>query len=127
MDSSYFRRAFQIAAFLLVGDIVFFSLTNPRNDSNSLIIILGSALVGLTFYWLARLAIAAFNLKHKASSYTLTKQKRLSILTAVLATILILMRSVGQLDIKDGIVILSLVAISYFYISYAGGEATQKK
>jgi hypothetical protein len=106
---------------LLVLDLLFFALVNPAS-SNSLIVILGCLLLGLTLYTIFRALGRILTALVAVSDLT---QRRLSIFAAALLMFLLLMQSIGQLSRRDILAALLLAAALYLYVSYISGESSR--
>lgn len=103
---------------LLIGlfaiDTIFFSLTNPSTVP-SIFLIVGYCLILLTLYWLLRGALAVAGLY----SARVGRQRRLVAFLTAGAGLLVGLQSIGQLTLRDVIVVLLLAVILYAYLTYA--------
>ena len=99
---------------LLTLDGLFFGLTNPNSIPSALLIV-GFILLALSLYSLLRLCffVLAF--------YRLTggrKGRRLALLLSISVSIAIALQSLGELTLRDAIVLTLLSTIAYAYLSY---------
>lgn len=99
---------------LLVLDGLFFGLTNP-NTINSIFLILGFILLGLTFYLLLESLLAALI----TIGIRLKSSRRMAVFGSVVLTSLFVMQSLGQLSVKDFYVIVLIAAVAYVYTAKA--------
>lgn len=98
----------------IVADAAFFGLTDPAKVGTALLMI-GFVLAVATIYWLSR----GFTLLLGLYSKTLRQQRtRLTRALTVSGAVLVALQSIGQLSLRDLAVLLPLVTITYFYISY---------
>lgn len=107
---------------LMLCDSLFFGLTNPNNVP-SWALIVGFALVAASFYALLLVILKM------ASFYGLAKganEKRVARLLGVSGGIAIALQSLGELSLRDVVVLLMLTAIAYGYISYGSNQAQNK-
>jgi len=101
-------------AITFAADGLFFGLTNPSKVS-TIWLMVGFVLAVASIYWLARGFVALLGLYSKA----LRKQhKRLVRAFTLSGAVLIALQSIGQLTFRDLVVLLPLVLIGYFYVSY---------
>ena len=114
MKISYIKsKRFLLLTSLIVLDGAFFFLTNPNNINSSLLII-GFLLLSLTFFgifelFLHFLGVGGFKVKHK---------RRLSVFLAVIFGFLLALQSIGQLTLRDVLVLLPLSGLLYLYLTY---------
>jgi len=99
---------------LLGADLVFFSLANP-NSGQTVVVVIASALLALTFYCLYRTVALVLG---EAIGFGERAQKRLAKFAAVFSIFLILLQSVGQLSAKEALGASILAIVLYIYISY---------
>ncbi len=103
---------------LLLADSLFFDLTNP-NSLPSWALIIGFALVSASFYALLLLVLWI------AKFYGVTtgvSGKRIARLLGLSGGIAIALQSLGELSLRDVVVLLLLTAIAYAYTSYGSGQ-----
>lgn len=108
--------ALQRVAPLLVVDVFFFNLVNPAKSS-SFIIIAGCLLLFATFYLANRLLARLLSFFLMYSERT---QRRLALCGTALLCFLLLMQSIGQLDMRDALAAIPLAVAFYMYMSYLG-------
>ena len=117
--SQYASRRQIVAGICLISlDCLFFSLTNP-NKVPSWVLIVGFVLVALSLYGLIRLitAVAVFYglpLKNRG--------KRISMLLGVSGGIAVALQSLGELTLRDVVVLTLLSGLAYVYMSYGRGQ-----
>lgn len=103
------------AAVALLGlDIVFFNLTNPSTAPSGLLIV-GFVLVALSLYVLLRLILAV------ASVYGVPMRergRRPALFIGVGLAIVVALQSLGELSLRDVVVLLLLTVIAYVYTTY---------
>lgn len=107
------RRRLSRLGLLLLADIVVFAGTDARKV-NAILLIIGFGLLVATLYWLVYGGLSFIRLYG-----IVVKQKRrlAGSLTGLVACIVAL-QSVGELNIKDVLLLLPLVAIGYIYTAY---------
>lgn len=113
IDASIFitlRRAAPILAL----DVLFFNFVNPAKSS-SFLIIAGCILLFGTLYLLNRLMVRLLAFFLELSERT---QRRLALCVTVLICFLLLMQSIGQLDMRDALAAIPLAFAFYMYMSY---------
>lgn len=107
---------------LLAADGLLFGLTDPH-EVPSLLLAGGFVLLLVTLYQLFLVALAA------AGWYGLPggthRQRQARVLTGVFGG-LIGLQSVGELGIRDVLVLLPLAVIAYLYISYGKSQAKNR-
>ena len=106
-------RPFWLSIGLIITDGLFFGLTNPVKVA-SIVVIVGFALLTLSVYWLS------YNLQKILSLYApwLSRQRNLSLtLTGGLASLLAL-QSIGQLTMRDSLLIPVAALAVYAYLGY---------
>lgn len=113
-----YRKAGWLAGLLLV-DGLFFSLVNPR-QAHAFVIIIGFGLVVVTLYALFDLLLA---LAERIVTFSARTRRRLRDSLTMLLALLLAMRSIGQLTVKDILAIIPLVLLLAFYLSYQREEA----
>ena len=99
---------------VLVVDGLFFSLVNPLS-AHALIIVLGFGLLVLTIYLSIDLLLG---LAQRVVAFSAGLRRRLLDASTMLAGLLLAMQSIGQLALRDLLVIMPLVAVLAFYVSY---------
>lgn len=109
------KRAWQLAG-LLIADLGVFGLTNATQVA-SYILIVGFLLLVVTIY------CAAYGLAEMARLYGLpVKHKpRLATYTAVFVGLMVALRSIGELNSRDVLVMIPLAFIAYVYSFYGSG------
>lgn len=108
------NRSSRFLLLTIVLDVVFFSTTNPAKVA-PLWLIAGFLLLVVTLYWFFR------GLTLVLGVYIKSMQKQRAQLTGVLTittTILLGLQSMGQLSVRDFLVLLPLVLLGYFYLRY---------
>jgi len=106
-------RHIQLTIGLVLIDLIYFSDTSAT-DSKPLIIFTGFILIGLTFY-------AFINGIMKFLSLYGIKIRQISRFSAFISIFLIIilaLQSIGELSIKDVLVLLPITLITYVYSSY---------
>ncbi len=118
---SQFKQHQLISGFcLLVLDAIFFNLTNPSKVPSALLII-GFGLAALTTYYIVRFLLAILTI------YGLPLRdhgRRPAIFIGVVAAIMIALQSLGELTLRDVVVLILLSIITYLYMSY--GRASRR-
>ncbi len=107
---------------LLGVDIVFFSTTNPNRVPSALLIV-GFLLVALSIYALLRLVLAI------GSVYGLPVQgrgRRPALFLGVCAAVMLALQSLGELSLRDVIVLALLGLIAYVYTGYGRDSRVNK-
>ena len=118
----HFKKSLLVAG-LLLADGLFFDLTNP-NRVPSWALIVGFALVSATFYvlLLAMVRMAGFY-----GITTGTNGKRIARLLGISGGIAIALQSLGELSLRDIVVLLLLTAIAYGYTSYGSNQTKNQQ
>jgi len=108
--------------FLVIGlDLLFFAFFSPA--TSTWVIIPAFILIIATIWLLARLVMRTIGpLVHLKGSI----QKRLTRLVVIAIGLVVALQSIGQLTTKDILTIVPLVALLYFYLSYAGSATTER-
>lgn len=99
---------------LVIADSLFFTMTNPNKVASSVLII-GFTLVALTIYGFLRLGLAA------ATFYGLplkNRGRRIALLIGISMAIAVALQSLGELTLRDVVVLILLTGIVYIYTSY---------
>ena len=99
----------------LAADAAFFGLTNPSRVATVWLMV-GFILAVASIYWLSRGLVALLGLYSKAIRRQHTRLVRAFTISG---GALVALQSVGQLTLRDLAVLLPLVIIGYFYLSYA--------
>jgi hypothetical protein len=102
-----------IAAILL--SVIFFGLTSP-NIQPSVLLIVGSMALLILLYGLSSLILFMTGLGSRLSRGT---RRGVIALSAVLPTLLLMLQSVGQLTVRDVLILSGLFVIGLFYIHRA--------
>lgn len=108
------NKKLQAGGLILLADLLFFGLINPKNAASPLLFV-GFLLLAASsaFFWYAVLWVSRVLVgRPKRLS------RRLTIGLTVASVILIALQSIGQLTVRDGIVIAALLGIFWFYGSY---------
>lgn len=109
------KRRHSLAGLGLIGlDVAFFSLTNPEKVSSGLLIV-GFLLVALSIYGLLRLVLAI------ASIYGLPlrdRGRRAALFLGVSCASAVALQSLGELTLRDEVVLALLSLLAYVYVSY---------
>jgi len=115
MKSTVRKHARKLAGLtgLLVADGVVFGSTNSRNVS-SFVLVIGFVLLMTTFYYLLYSLLAFARLY----GLSIRRKRRLAGSLTGLAGCLVALQSVGELNSRDVLVLLPLVAIGYIYSFY---------
>jgi hypothetical protein len=99
---------------LFVVDCLFFSMTNP-NKVPSLVLIVGFSLVALSLNGVLRFIVIV------AAIYGLPvgrHSQRIALFISIAMATALALQSVGELTLRDVIVLSLLSVVSYLYISY---------
>ena len=115
------KRRTLLVIILLVLDGLFFSLTDP-NSVNSILLIFGIILAGITFF--AFMDLILYMLSN--SGLNLKYRKRLAVYLTILFGILLAEQSIGQLTGRDVIVIVPLSVLVYIYLTYVRPRSSNK-
>lgn len=99
---------------LLVTDAAFFGFTNPNKLPTGLLIV-GFILLGFTLYLALRSVIAGLALY---GIRTGSHNRRLAVMISLAIIIMVALQSIGELTLRDVVVLLLLNVIIYGYISY---------
>ena len=114
-----FKRQFWPLIGLFMADGLFFGLTNPATIA-SFWLIIGFGLLALTLYHIWK------GLLWAASWYGLPTRrhaKRLAKLLSGLTVGLLALQSIGELTLRDVLVLLPLASLLYVYLSYGRSQA----
>ena len=103
---------------LAAVDVLFFNAVNPAKSS-SFLIIAGCILLLITLYVVNR---AVAKLGAFFFSYSKQTQRRLAMCMTTLLGFLLLMQSIGQLDVRDVLAAVALIAAFFIYVSYIARE-----
>ena len=114
-----YKPAFWLSSSLIIADGLFFGLTNPVRVA-SILIIVGFALLLLSFYWVF------YSLQKLIALYVpwLSRQKYLSLSAVVGAGAIVALQSVGQISARDFLLIPLAVVVLYAYTSYGKNSAS---
>lgn len=107
---------------LVAADSLFFTTTNPNKVASSVLIV-GFVLVALSIYGLLRLALAA------ATFYGLPLQnrgRRVALLVGISIAIAVALQSLGELTVRDVVVLILLTGLIYVYTSYGRDQKRSK-
>ena len=107
---------------LVAADSLFFTTTNPNKVASSVLIV-GFVLVALSIYGLLRLALAA------ATFYGLPLQnrgRRVALLVGISIAIAVALQSLGELTLRDVVVLILLTGLIYVYTSYGRDQKRSK-
>lgn len=103
----------QMVVAILIVDGLFFSFTKPVTAS-SLVLIAGFALLVVTAYLMLRLFFALVG----ALVPAIARQKHLVLFITAIFGVMAALQSLGQLSIRDFIVVLIFASFIYLYGSY---------
>lgn len=109
------RSQFWSLAALLAADTVFFATTDPH-EVPSFILIIGFLLLTATIYCAVRGLLALIRWYGLLPSDS--HRRRLARVVTGLAAGLIALQSIGQLGVRDILVLLPLTLLAYLYITY---------
>lgn len=98
---------------ILVIDGFFFGLTNP-NKINSVFLIAGFILLGLTLYLLVQI-IMSYLIK---LGFKFKNRREIAIFSSVLVVILLALQSIGQLSGRDVLIIIPAIILLFIYLTY---------
>jgi hypothetical protein len=98
---------------MLIIDGLFFGYLNP-NKVNSLFLIVGFVLVGLTIYLFMQLVLIFF----KNLGFKIKNRRKAAIFIAVLLSLLLSLQSIGQLTLRDVLIIIPIAVLLYIYTAY---------
>ena len=107
---------------LVAADALFFTTTNPNKVASSVLIV-GFVLVALTIYGLLRVMLAA------AAFYGLplkNRGRRIALLSGISTAIGVALQSLGELTLRDVIVLILLTGLVYVYTSYGRDQKRAK-
>jgi hypothetical protein len=96
---------------VLVADGLFFSRTNPTVVSSGVLFI-GVGLIIATIYLVLRTGLAVL------SRYNpwFGRQKRVIVTLTIACALVLALQSIGQLSVRDGVVLVILAVLLYFYL-----------
>ena len=106
------RLTWQILTALII-DAFFFGLVNP-NKVNSLYLIVGFILIGVTIYLLMQLLLIFF----VRLGFKVKNKRKIAIFVAVLLSLLLSLQSIGQLSVRDVVIIVPIAILLYIYTAY---------
>ncbi|MEO7364062.1 MAG: hypothetical protein ABIV43_00970 [Candidatus Saccharimonadales bacterium] len=107
-------RTIIVASLVLAADLAFFNLTNPQTAPSALLIV-GCLLLSVTVYGAIRLTLAA------ATVYglpLLDQGRREARLLGGLIGLMIALQTLGELTLRDVVVLTLLGSIGYLYTTY---------
>ena len=107
---------------LVVADSLFFTTTNPNKVASSVLIV-GFVLVAFSIFGLLRLVLAA------ATFYGLPLQnrgRRVALLVGISMAIAVALQSLGELTLRDVVVLILLTGLIYVYTSYGHDQKRSK-
>ncbi len=112
------KRFWQVLIIIAI-DALFFGLVNP-NKVNSLFLIAGFILFGITLYIILQIFLGfliklGFKIKHR---------RKLAGFIVSLSCLLLALQSIGQLSIRDVLIILPLAVLLYIYAAHISPRAT---
>ena len=98
----------------LALDLILFGFTDPANVS-PVWLMAGFVLAVATIYWFFRLGTAFLGVYFRAVR---NNRRQLTRLLTVFGAIVLGMQSMGQLSLRDVLVLAPLVIVGYFYLHY---------
>ena len=99
---------------LLAADILLFGTTDPR-DTVSFMLVVGFVLLSVTLYYLLDGLLALT----KLYGLPVRHRKRALRAMALTASGLLALQSIGQLSVRDVVILAPLTVLMYFYIAYS--------
>lgn len=108
------KRGSKLLLVTLLLDVLFFTSTDPAKVS-PLWLIVGFVLAVASLHGLFRILLWATSVYFKAVR---KQQRQLAAGFTVLAALLLGMQSMGQLSVKDLLVLTPLCLLGYFYVRY---------
>lgn len=99
--------------FLLIVDGLFFGIANP-NKVNSLFLIVGFILLGLSFYVLIQI-ILTYLIK---LGFKVKNRRKIAGFIVVLSCLMLALQSIGQLSVRDVFILVPLTVLLYIYAAY---------
>ena len=114
-------RSFWLSIGLIITDIAFFGLTNPVKVA-SILLIAGFGLLVVTMYWLL------LNIQKIAGLYMpwLLRQKNLSLSISLLVGLLLALQSIGQLTVRDMLLVPAAGLVLYAYLAYGKKDPARR-
>lgn len=106
------RLTWQIIAILII-DGFFFGFVNP-NKVNSLYLIVGFILVGITIYIFLQLLMTFFI----KIGIRIKNRRKIAVFVSILLSLLLSLQSIGQLTVRDVIIIVPIAVLLYIYTAY---------
>ncbi len=94
-------------------DAIFFGITDP-NKVNSLWLIAGFVLLGLSLYVVIKIVLV-FLVK---LGLKIKNRRKLAIFSAGLICFLLALQSIGQLSLKDVLIIVPITVLLYVYLAF---------
>lgn len=110
------------ASLTVLAALLFFTATNPTNLP-SWGLMAGYVLSVAVMYFAVRLLVTVLAVYLPVIG---RQRRRLVRLLTAIAALLVAMQSAGQLTIKDMLVLVPLVAIGYFYMTYAARSQSNR-
>jgi hypothetical protein len=110
-----YKRSITVIMLLMIVDYLFFSRINPVTVA-SIGLIGGFILLLLSIYIMVRLTLAGLSLYIRGVRRT---RRRLTLFVTGIIGALLAMQSIGQLSVRDALVIVPIAIIIYVYFTYA--------
>ncbi len=107
------RRLLSRLGLLLLADAIVFAGTDARKV-NAIILIIGFGLLVATLYWVVYGSLAFIRLY----GIVVKQKRRLAGSLTGMAACIVALQSVGELNVKDVLLLLPLVTIGYIYTAY---------
>ncbi len=107
------KKRLLIVIITLVVDGLFFTLTDPIT-MNSAFLILALFIFGISIYIFLDNALFLIN----GAGLKIRNRLKLALYLSIIITILVSLQTIGQLTIRDVLVIVPLTLVMYFYINY---------
>ena len=102
----------QILAIIII-DGLFFGYVNP-NKVNSLFLIVGFVLIAITLYLLMKLFLIFF----VKLGFKVRNRRKIALFVSLLLSLLLSLQSIGQLTIRDVVIIVPISTLLYIYAAY---------
>ncbi len=106
-------RSFLELMAVIALDAIFFGITNP-GKVNSLWLIVGIVLLGISLYVVIKILLV-FLVK---LGFKIKNRRKLAIFTASLICFLLALQSIGQLSIRDVLIIVPITVLLYVYLTF---------
>jgi hypothetical protein len=107
------KRLVWQSALLLVMDGLFFGLTDP-SKVNSLFLIAGFILLGLSLYLLVQIVLSFL----EKLGFKINNRRKIAVFVVILSCLLLALQSIGQLSARDVLIIIPLAILLYIYAAY---------